>query len=151
MLLTWMFADVHLRDNDFISWVFISTGCVALAVALSRTLAQVNRWRTTIHSKIKTADGAHASNARLSIWHQLVVWSPWLLSCIEAGIMGTLLFNEVTGMTRWRTEIEWRFLFALPIILGMVHYPAIWLATVVREFLLLERTLESMKPSDDLT
>jgi hypothetical protein len=151
MLLSWMFADVNLRDNDFISWLFISVGCVALAVALSRTLAQVNRWRTTIHSKIETADGAHASNARLSIWQQFVVWSPWLLSIIEAGIMGTLLFEEVTGMTRWRTEIEWRFLFALPIILGMVHYPAIWLATVVREFLLLERTLESMKPSDDLT
>lgn len=128
-------------------WLLLATpSCLGATAWFSRLIVQVSRWRQAKQTACATLlkEKTPAENPRVPGWPGMIVRLTLLLLLCEAALMSILLIKECFSYRN-----RWEEFFAIPLILGIVHYPTLWIATLVSEFLAMENSATAQKPLDE--
>ena len=107
---------------------------LALCVGFSALMWTVARWSASI-SWIFGADQKTPSKPGFSA--RLVRYTILYSLCQALA----LSFYFIQEFTRW--GFRWQQVMVIPLLVGMIHYPTLWIATVAAEFLKVERQLST--------
>ncbi|MCY3021522.1 MAG: hypothetical protein NTW87_21115 [Planctomycetota bacterium] len=128
--------------------VFLMATAVGFFAAwLAVFLAQVRRWRDA-QERFWAARPAEQSRpgATQPPWQGWLIWGAVALCSGEAVLFSLFLWDQNTRyMTSWRGFCA---VLGFPLLLALMHYPTMWVALLVREFLTLERLYQGARDEE---
>jgi len=134
-----LWHSYYFNSTFLITETCLGVSAVCLALWLAILLPQVWRWRTAQRLCLCVPDES-SSLARLPFWTHGLILGAFPLAGIQAFLFACLLYEP------WaRNTFQYSYgLLTLGIVLLIfwLHYPTVWLATILGEFLRAEKDLE---------
>lgn len=126
---------------DFASQVLAFTAGGALAVSLSLLISQFFIWRQGQENFWRAQNAAGSRFNPPSRWEAVFCRGVFWLSLAEAVAFVAMILSQV-GLGSWNAV----GVIGFPLGVAMLHYPAVWFATLLLEFLALESLYSAGKP-----
>ena len=120
------------RETIPVGLILLST--LALSIGLSAMISTLARWSAAI-DWVFDADQKTAPKPDLSAW---LVRCTIVYSLCQALALSCYFFQDMT-----RFGFDWQEVTAIPLLIGMIQYPILWIATIIGEFLNVERQLST--------
>jgi len=126
---------------------FLGGGCAlgaaaAFAFWLSVFFVRVIRWRTAQERYwLSRQPEAKRQSVELASWQRWLVWGTVGLAVIQAGLFSLMVCDSFSFSSR----SDLLGVLGFPLLVAMLHYPTMWCALLLREFLMLERFYETRR------
>ena len=119
------------------------SAAAAFAIWLSVLLHQVSRWRAAQERFwLLWQPEAKSQSAPLLPWQWWLVWGTAGLAIVQAALFSRIMYGFSSG---WGRALNLEELLGFLLLVVMLHYPTMWCAMLLKEFLLLERFYETRR------
>jgi hypothetical protein len=145
VLCTALNSPFEFREAPFTFLCFF-IGVFCLALWLPRMLIQTTRWRSAKRRVCSSLmkEGPNEMQTSFANWPESVVAATFVLAILEAVLMALLMTGQIRS---WRNN--WELITSIPLILGCLHYPTLWVAAICREFFWAEKCVTRTASHDE--
>jgi hypothetical protein len=139
------FAEKHTPNDGESVWIFVlCLSCLGAVIGLWRVLSGISEWAAAIAALGREKPGA-ASTEKLAGFTAILLRVTMICVAIEMGLFSVMIWSEFTRPGRRWDALQ---LFGIPLLIGLIHYPVLWILAVVGEFARVKQNCSSITKVD---